>query len=192
MPGLLDKRTLFIGERIGLKSAGEVYDLIDPDTKHHLGCAREELCLGGILARWFLDRSFLTMKVVIEDSSGRMLLTLKSPPALWGRRFFLHDSSGNLVAIFRSRFHWRSCLIDVCSADNKPLGHLTGDFRATAFSFTGNDGRTIGEINHHAGGMLKDLFTSADNYQVRLLGDQEQAGLLFAAAIIVDLIFHED
>ena len=192
MSELGQKRKFLVCERIGLKNVGEVYDVVDPADKRILGCAREEISWGGVVARWFLDRSFLHMQVRIETADQQTIATIDSPPGLIGRRYFLRAPSGAVQAIFRSKIHCCSCEIEVVTEDLKPLGRLLGDFRATSFTFTSAEGRAIGEICRHAGGLLKEMFTSADTYHVRLLGDQEQAGLILAATVIVDLMYHED
>lgn len=192
MSELLTKSKVLIHEHLGLTSLTNVYDFFDPETKAGLGRAYEETCIGGMIARMFLDRAFLKVFVIIEDENGKELLHLESPPSFPCRDIFVKKPTGELIATFRKKFRFLGSFFGVVNPDGETAMEVSGDWRASEFRLQEPNGRVIGEITHRSSGIWQDMFTSADKYSVRLIGEQQNSTILLAAAIAVDLFFHED
>lgn len=194
---LLDRNQWFVRERAGLLKLSDTYDILDVESGEAVGLAQERP------ATW-------TKLLRLVGAKKRNLPTV----------VHLCEADGSTdVVVLRKRFSWLRTRVDVTLGDGQALGHLKtrlfawkagfdvfgngeapvarvqGDWKGWSFTIATSDGAQLGTITKQWAGLGKELFTSADNYVVSLagLGDAgvRTKALLLAAAIAVDVVFHE-
>jgi uncharacterized protein YxjI len=130
---------------------------------------------------------------VVDFSSGQPILELRRP-----FRFFLHrlevsTPMGEKVGAIQRRWSWLRRIYVIEDA----YGHVVADFfgpilRPWTFELRINE-QVCGMIQKRWSGLLKEMFTDADNFGVDLGGVSEPnlKALAFAATVLIDVVHFE-
>jgi uncharacterized protein YxjI len=108
----------------------------------------------------------------------------------------VYDSLGEKLGYFKSKLLSIGGGFWVYDKDDKPFAEVKGNWSGWEFSFVTPEGTELGQVTKKWGGLMKELFTSADNYVVSVsphLAEQPIAKmLLLAAALAIDIVYYED
>jgi uncharacterized protein YxjI len=190
MSELLKKRHFLIHEHVGAAALHESYDILDAQTRQKIGIAVEEAGLPTKLAKLFLDKNLLSCTVRVADEHGKTILQLKRARGVV-KPIRVFDGQEQLLAEFKPSLFSCCGTLAVSDAQGENIGSVRGDWRGKKYLFTDLSGQSIGEIIHQNSGATQEWLTTADNYSVKLFAGEEKMPLLLAAAITVDLAFHE-
>jgi len=147
--------------------------------------------MGTKIAKFFLDKALLPINVKIEDHTGTPLLHISRSGPCCFNSILAKGKDGNLVAAFKSTFFSLGGKLQISDMEGREIGTIEGDWSRKTYYFTDSQGKSQGEIEHRSGGMVRDFLTTADDYLVRLFGEQSLAPILLAGTIVVDLLYHE-
>ena len=191
MSELFEKRSYLIREHLGFGNLYEKYDILDPADKRLLGIAEEKASFGCKVAKFFLDKNLLPLKVDICEKEDTPAITLQRPGGGFQQTIEAKKSDGSVFAKFKPSCCSLIGKFKVTDANDQEIGTVSGDWKGNEYQFIDSRGQTIGRIERQKHHFAREFFTSADTYLVKLFADQEQAPLLLAASIAVDLAFHE-
>lgn len=191
MSGLFEKRVYCIHEAVGAAELRESYRLTDETGEVLLGEAEEQSCIGHSISKAFFDKSWLPVTVEVRDASGNRLLELNSAGWRPYAKITVRNASGTEIGILNEAGCSVSPKLDVTGPDGSPLGSVRGDLLGRTFSFNDASDAAVARIEHLWGGLSRELLTTADDYRIDITGDLEKAPLVLAAAIAIDLIWHE-
>jgi hypothetical protein len=72
---------------------------------------------------------------------------------------------------------------------------VKGNWKGWDFKMTDMEGKQLGQVNKQWAGAMKEIFTSADNYLIKLddsiSSNPGLAALLLAAGLAIDIVFKE-
>ncbi len=191
---MLDKRTYFVKEHVGLMKLHEAYDILDPETGELLAEAREEASPLRKLLKLFMDKKNLPFKVVLTDTEGKVLLTIKRGFTFFRSRVEVYDASDQLLGTFLQKVFSIRSRFKILDAQGMEVAELKGNLIGWDFTFTDLQGNELGRVTKKWAGIGKELFTTADNYVVSLAEDVDPVGtgpLLLAAALCIDMVLKE-
>ena len=138
---------------------------------------------------------FLTHRLALYDTEGTKLLQLVRPAKIFKSKVSVEDGSGNSIGSIVQRNVFGKIGFELLSSEGRELGRIQAEnWRAWDFAIVNNDGKEVGRIDKKFVGVLKAVFTPADNYIVdidpTLEGDLRL--LTIAAAIAVDTALKQD
>ena len=137
---------------------------------------------------------FLTHRLQVVDMSGAVQLTVTRPGKVFKSRFIVGDGTGreigqivqkNMIGKIRFGFEVGGSEIGSLSAEN---------WRAWDFGVSDASGTEIARIKKTWEGLAKTMFTTADNYVVRIHRPLEEPlrSLVVASALSVDTALKQD
>lgn len=195
---MLERKTYFIREHVGLLKLSDTYDILDPETKGQLGIAREKP--GGFVhvLRFLMNKQVLPTKVFVYEGAdpndeSKLLFSIRRGFTFLRSRVDICDKQGNVVGWFKSKLFSFGGAFRVFDAAGNEVALVKGDWKSWTFRFLDKSGNEMGAITRQWGGIGKELFTSADNYIINLREDPSpaKAVLLLAAGLAVDTIYKE-
>jgi uncharacterized protein YxjI len=137
---------------------------------------------------------FLTHKLQVVDTTGRVLLALTRPAKLVKSKVLVQDGQGNDLgaivqqnAIGKIRFN--------LEAGGQVLGSINAEnWRAWNFNIADAQGDEVARITKTFEGLAKTMFTTADNFVVQIHKPLEDPlrSLVVAAALAVDTALKQD
>lgn len=150
---------------------------------------------GSVLKRMFLQylRPFTSH---VEDlRGGRHLLTLRRPFRFFFHRLEVHDSKGDLLGAIQRQWTWFRRKYTIEGPDGQEVATLFGPFfRPWTFKILlpGHE-HEVGLVQKKWSGLLKEMFTEADNFWVTLeqVQDPQLRALLFASTVLIDIVHFE-
>ncbi len=193
---MLELQRFLIKEQVAFLRAAGGFDIYDPETKEHVGLAREFAGPAVRIFRWFLRKSWLPWRLeVLESEDESLLCTIRRPIAFGRHAFYVYDADEYLVGSFIGKmFSWGPGFW-VYDRDGEPFAEVKGDLPGWNFAFVSEDGDELGRVTKKWAGLGRELFTSADSYLVSVndeLSDQPLAKmLLLCAALAIDVVYRE-
>jgi uncharacterized protein YxjI len=195
---MLNKKSYFIREHVGLMKLSDTYDILDPETQEQIGIAKEKPGALIHVLRFLVNKKTLPTKVFVyeganHEDESKLLFSIQRGISFIRSRVNILDSRGTVVGWLRSKALSFGGAFYVFDAANNEIAFVKGDWKGWNFRFLDKSENEIGTITKKWAGIGKELFTSADNYIVVLNHEPEpvKAILLLAAGLAVDIIYKE-
>ncbi|MEA2461342.1 MAG: hypothetical protein QOH90_1519 [Actinomycetota bacterium] len=138
---------------------------------------------------------FLTHHLAVTDMQGNRIIELTRPSKVFKSRLEVRDGTGRAVGEIVQKNVFGKIRFDLVAADDSSLGQIRAEnWRAWNFAIVDTSEREIGRITKKFVGVLKGVFTTADNYIVdispEVTGDLRL--MVLAAAAGVDTALKQD
>jgi uncharacterized protein YxjI len=137
---------------------------------------------------------FLTHHLQIVDSAGVVQLTVTRPGKLFKSRFLVGDGAGNEIGQIVQKNVWGKIRFGF-EVGGHEVGSLNAEnWRAWDFNIQDPSGTEVARIKKTWEGLAKTMFTTADNYVVRIHRPLEEPlrSLVVASALSVDTALKQD
>jgi uncharacterized protein YxjI len=192
---LFDQSVLVVNQKAKVIEITTEYAIFDQDGTQ-IGSVRQ---IGQSKARKVLRAltsvdQFLTTKLEIVDSDGSVVLQLTRPAKLFKSKVIVADGSGreigsivqeNMIGKIHFSLQARGQTIGSINAEN---------WRAWDFNIQDGGGREVARVKKKWEGIVKNVFTTADNYVVNIPSplDEPLRSLVVAAALSIDTALKQD
>ena len=148
----------------------------------------------GGLARYLLKRR-RPLDIHVIDPDQNTVLSANRKFYLMFSHLNVNDASGNHVGTLNRKFGIVKRRFTLTDARDQLIGEIRGSaFRQYTFSIHDSRGEEIGLITKQWSGIMRELFTDADTFQVQfseLSMSPESRLLVLASAFAIDLDFFE-
>ncbi len=193
---LLSRSTYLIKERVAFMKLTDRYDIFDPETGTQLGFAQEKIGTFSKLLRLLVNKQMLPTTVVIQESEdAEPVVTIHRGMTLLRAKVSVFDEHDKEVGFFRSKLFSLGGGFTVHEPGGTQIADVKGNWKGWDFKMTDMQGKQLGVVNKQWGGALKEMFTSADNYLIKLdesiSSNPGLAALLLAAGLAIDIVFKE-
>ena len=195
MHTLLTRNTFLVKEHVGLFKASNNFDIFDPETGLQiLHCREPALGVFTKLLRFTDYKRYTPFHVVISDSSGQMVVSVRRGISLWRSRVEVLDETGQVIGFFQQHLLSIGGKFEVLDATGHSLCWLKGSWTSWNFRFE-QDGQELAQVTKKWAGLGKELFTSADNYMLVINPivptDAPVRKLILAAVMCIDMVLKE-
>lgn len=191
MKNIAYRKKYLVKEDVGATRLHESYLIIDPEDNSTLAEVVEEATTGQKIAKMFLDKAFLPVKLNMRSADDDLLLEITSPASFLRSVFTVRNSDGKILCVLKQKFSLIKPEIVVEDGNGQRLGKIEGGWKFRRFSFVDNNGNLLAKIKHQFAGIAKELFTTADDYEVIINSDASMSLITLAAAICIDFVYHE-
>jgi uncharacterized protein YxjI len=196
---MLDRKTFFVRERVGIVKLSDNYDILDPESRSQLGVAKEKPGPLIHILRLFINKRLLPTQVFVyqgaspEDES-RELFSLRRGINPLLPKVDICDSRGKPVGFLKGKLFSIGGGFNVFDAAGTRYAEVKGNWKGWSFQMLDLSGNELGTVTKKWGGLGKELFTSADNYMIALHAepDPSKAVLLLAAGLAIDTLYKEN
>ena len=195
---MLNRKTFFIREHVGLIKLSNTYDILDPEVEGLLGIAQERP--GGFVhvLRLLVSKQHLPTKVFVYEGNdpkdeSRLVFSIQRGFTLFRSKVRICDAQGNVIGGLKSKLFSLGGAFQVFDSAGQQIAMVKGDWKGWNFRLLDNSENEIGTITKKWAGLGKELFTSADNYVIALTQEPKpsEAILLLAAGLAVDTVYKE-
>lgn len=195
---MLNRQQYLVREKVGLLKLSDGYDILDPDSKTKIGEAREEISRWVKYLRPLIGKNIMPTQIAVyaeaEPAEQQQLFSMRRGSFMFFRaKVEIRDAQGQSLGWLKSKFGFFRNVFQVCSADGQEIAAVKGDWSGWNLRFLSGD-TELGIITKKWTGLGRELFTSADNYLIRINGapDPSINLLLLAAGLAVDTVLHEN
>jgi uncharacterized protein YxjI len=195
-PALFEARTLMVSQKAKLIELTNEYDVTDPSTGALLARVVEVGQSGLKKAVRFLGNydQFFTHRLEVRDPSGAVLMQMTRPAKVFKSRMQIAQSDGTPIGeivqdnVFgKKRFGF--------SVGGQIIGGIRAEnWRSWDFAIEDGNGAEVGRINKKWAGIGRELFTTADHYQVLIHQELPYPLrlMVIASAVTVDTALKQD
>ncbi|HVV36009.1 MAG TPA: phospholipid scramblase-related protein [Acidimicrobiales bacterium] len=193
--GLFDSTTLVVNQKAKLIELTNEYAICD-ENGNRIGTVRQ---VGQGKGRKLLRAltnvdQFLSIKLEIADGDGNVVLRLERGAKLLKSKIAVTDGKGNAIGNINQenvigKIHFS------LEAGGRTVGSINAEnWRAWNFNIQDDSGREVARVTKKWAGVLKEAFTTADNYFVEIPAPLEEPlrSLVLAAALCVDTALKQD
>lgn len=194
MNKVLSRNVFFIKEHLGIFKAANNFDVFDPETNEMiLTCREEKLGFFTKMLRFSEYKRMTPFHLEIKDKNGDLVLSIKQGVSLFLSKVQVFNEKDELIGWFKQKISIGG-KFEVLDKDENPLCLLKGDWTSWSFTFSKKD-VVLANVNKEWAGFSKEMFTSADNYMLRINekvpADNPIRLLIMAAAFCIDLVLKE-
>ena len=195
MHPLLQRNLFFVKEHVGMFKAANNYDILDPETQETILHCREDNL--GFLTKLFRFTDYKTMtpfEVTIKTPEGEPVVSVQRGISIFLSKVDVFDGNGGRVGGFKQKLFSIGGKFDVLDNQDRPLCQLQGKWTSWNFRFMVGD-MELASVSKEWAGLGKELFTSADNYMLRINDSVEPDNpvrlLILGAVICIDMVLKE-
>jgi uncharacterized protein YxjI len=184
-PLLLQGNTFVVKEQGKMFSSEKTYDILDGETGELLGSVRlKSVGLFGLLLG--KDRGPATMEVRSKDNE---LVFAVRRRGLIFKKIEAVDAGGQVLGLYKAKFLSLSGGYHVYDHKGKHYAEIRGKGNYRILTPSGVE---MGEVSRKWGGFMRELFSSAGTYGVRVgeeYGDDTAKMLILGAALAINALF---
>ncbi len=187
-----------VKERIAFLKLTDTYDIFDPADGSQIAIAKEKS--SGVMKylRLVLNKGLLPSKVFVYEgddfnNESKLQFSIQRGFSFLRSRVNVCDASGNILGYMISKIFTLGGAFTVFDNNDKQVAYVKGDWKGWNFEMTDSSGNTLGKITKKWTGLGQELFTSADNYIIKVFDNTKKghAILLLAAGLAVDTVYKE-
>lgn len=193
--GIFDQSVLVVNQKAKIIEIVNEYAIFDADGTQ-IGAVRQ---VGQGKARKVLRAltsvdQFLTTKLEVVDTNDAVVLQLTRPAKVFKSKVIVSDGSGKEIGTIVQQNMVGKIKFSL-EAGDRTLGSINAEnWRAWDFNIQDAQGREVARIKKKWEGIVKNVFTTADNYVVNIPKplDEPLRSLVVAAALSVDTALKQD
>ncbi len=175
--------------------ARNTYVVYDDDGNPVFNVEEQGSGVRSLLKRMFLSALRPFTSHVEDLTTGKHLLTLERPFRFYFHRLEVRDEGQRPVGAIQRRWTWIRRKYTVEDANGQEIATLFGPvLRPWTFKVQlAGSGAEVGLIQKKWSGLMKEMFTEADNFWVSYddVPDPAMRALLFAATVLIDIVHFE-
>ena len=196
MSELLSRDTLVISQKAKLIELTNEYKILDEEGTQ-IGTIREEGQSKARKALRLLTKvdQFLTHRLSVYDAAGGKVVELARPAKIMKSTVTISDGADRQVGRIVQQNVFGKKRFALETPEGEPLGSINAEnWRAWDFAIQDAAGDEVGRITKKWAGLLREGFTTADNYILNISGEvsPDLRLVMLASAAGVDTALKQD
>jgi uncharacterized protein YxjI len=192
---ILDQSVLVVNQKAKIIEITNEYAVFDQDG-NQIGAVRQvgQNALRKVLRALTSLDQFLTHRLEVADANGTVLLQLTRPAKIVKSRVIVADGAGKEIGTIVQQNVIGKINFSLV-ARGQTVGSINAEnWRAWDFSIKDHAGREVARVQKKWEGIVKNVFTTADNYIVNIPSPLEDPlrSLVVAAALSIDTALKQD
>ncbi len=193
---ILNRNEFFVKEHVGLFKAANEYDILDPETgKIIMQCREPNLGWITKIARFTDYKRMTPFDVVITDSLDKPIIKVQRGISLFLSNVSVLDENDKRIGGFKQKLFSIGGAFTVINERDEPVCTLKGKWTGWDFKFLAPDNTELAHVTKEWAGLGKELFTSADNYVLKISDavpkDAPLRQLILGAVMCIDMVLKE-
>jgi hypothetical protein len=196
MPLFLNSSKYILNESAGFGRAGNAYDLfaIIDGKQEKTGTVIEHI--PGFfkkIMKFTPLKTLLAFDIKFYDVEQNLTLRLHRRFTFFLSNIYIYNEKDEKIGTFKQVPRLIIAKFNILNSEKKVIAILKGDWRDWKFKIYRPDKTIVSFVNKKWAGLRKELFTTADKYQIdfRESINNEEKILTIASAVIIDMVLKE-
>lgn len=193
MTKFFETNSYFIDEKVNFFKFENAYRIYD-DNAREIGSVRQKLTAGQKMLRLLLNKAMLPFLLEIKDADEQLQASVSRGWTFFMSKIVIKDKDGRHMGRIQQKFKFFKPTFKIFDANEHQIAEITGDWKAWNFVIKDASGNQIGAINKKWAGAVKELFTSADKYNVSIepgYANEDNKITILSGAITIDMVLKE-
>jgi len=183
----------FIDEKVNFLKFENEYKIFN-EHGTQIGSVLQKLTGGEKLRRVFLSKAMQPFRLDIVNANGETEASVKRGWTFFMSKVQILNPAGNPIALIQQKFTLLKSRFILTTMENRTIGEIRGDWKGWNFVITDSEGKEIGKITKKWAGAAREIFTTADKYNVSIdptYANEGSKKALLACAITIDMVLKE-
>ena len=183
----------FIDEKVNLFKFENTYKVYN-DKGEDVGTINQKLTTGQKILRLFLKKPMLPFLLEIRNSQDQLEASITRGWTFLLSKIEIKDGNGEVIGIIKQKFKLFKPTFKIYDQADELIAEISGDWKAWNFTIFDALNNQIGSISKKWAGAIKEIFTSADKYNVHIdtiYANQKNKIAILASAITIDMVLKE-
>lgn len=188
-----ESNTYFIDEKVNFFKFENCYQIYN-DKGENIGAIKQKLNIGQKLLSLLISKTMLPFLLEIRDSNDNLEVTISRGWTFILSKITIKNAQGEAIGYIKQKFKLFSPTFNIFNTSEELIAEISGDWKAWNFTINDAANNQIGSISKKWAGAMKELFTTADKYNVQI--EENYASLenkiaILAGAITIDMVLKE-
>jgi uncharacterized protein YxjI len=188
-----DTNSYFIDEKVNFFKMENSYQVFN-DKAENIGSVKQKLSMGQKILRMIVNKAMLPFLLEIKNSNDELEASITRGWTFFMSKMSILDPQGNVVGSIHQKFKLFKPTFKIYNNSGTQIAEISGDWKAWNFVIKDASEAQIGTISKKWAGAMKELFTSADKYNVTIdpgYSNKENKIAILSSAICIDMILKE-
>lgn len=184
----------FIDEKVNFLKFANEYKVYNQEGVQ-IGLIKQKLSTGDKFLRLLINKAMMPFELEILDVDHQLQATISRGWTFLMSKIMVKDANGAEIGLIKQKFKFFKPTFHI----NNPLtgtniAQITGDWKAWNFLIKNENGEDMGKIDKKWAGAMKEIFTTADKYNVSInpnYAENNNKVVIVAAAITIDMVLKE-
>jgi uncharacterized protein YxjI len=192
-PKFFETNEYFIDQKVNYFKFEVEYKVFDQEGTQ-IGFIRQRISTGHKLLRLFLGKAMMPFLLEILDMEGNVLAVIKRGWTFFMSEIAVLDGHHQTLGFIKQKWAFFKPTFHIMDATRNKIAEIKGDWKAWNFAITGADGSPIGSVSKKWAGAMKEIFTTADKYNVSIKEEYKENTdkiVVVSTAITIDMVLKE-
>lgn len=184
----------FIDEKVNFLKFTNEYKVYN-ETGIQIGTINQRMSAGHKFLTLLINKAMMPFKLEITDVEGKLQATISRGWTFWMSKIMVTDPNGVEIGLIKQKFKFfKPTFIISEPTSGSEIAQITGDWKAWNFDIKNPAGQDMGKISKKWAGAMKEIFTSADKYNVSIdpnYAENNNKVAIVATAITIDMVLKE-
>lgn len=184
----------FIDEKVNFLKFTNEYKVYN-ELGAQIGIIKQRMTGWHKVLTLLINKAMLPFKLEITDVNDQLQATISRGWTFWMSKITVTDPDGNAIGLIKQKFKFfKPTFIINDPASGEQIAQITGDWKAWNFTIKNPVGEDMGKISKKWAGAMKEIFTSADKYNVSIdpnYAENNKKVAIIATAITIDMVLKE-
>jgi len=184
----------FIDEKVNFLKFTNEYKVYN-ETGVQIGTINQRMSAGHKFLTLLINKAMMPFKLEITDVEGKLQATISRGWTFWMSKIMVTDPNGVEIGLIKQKFKFfKPTFIISEPTSGSEIAQITGDWKAWNFDIKNPAGQDMGKISKKWAGAMKEIFTSADKYNVSIdpnYAENNNKVAIVATAITIDMVLKE-
>jgi uncharacterized protein YxjI len=183
----------FIDEKVNFFKFENCYQVYN-DKGEKVGSVNQKLTFWQKALRLLLNKAMLPFTLEIRNLNDEIEATISRGWSFILSKIKITDAAGNPIGRIEQKFKLFKPSFKIYNTQEQLIAHIAGDWKSWNFTISGEAGNQIGTITKKWAGAMKEVFTSADKYNVNIdshYANKQNKMVILCGAITIDMVLKE-
>ncbi len=184
----------FIDEKVNLFKFTNEYKVYN-ELGVQIGIIKQRMSGWHKVLTLLINKKMMPFQLEITDVNDQLQATISRGWTFWMSKITVTDANGVVVGLINQKFKFFKPEFLISDASGVNIAKITGDWKAWNFSIVNPTGAEMGKISKKWAGAMKEIFTTADKYNVSIdpsYAESNNKVAIVATAITIDMVLKEN
>jgi uncharacterized protein YxjI len=188
-----ESNTYIIDEKVNFFKFENCYQIYN-DKGESIGAIKQKLSAGQKILRLLIKKAMLPFLLEIKNSDDNLEASISRGWTFFLSKITIKNAQGEIIGTIKQKFKLFTPTFKIFNSSEVLIAEISGDWKAWNFKIIDNASNQIGTISKKWAGAMKEIFTSADKYNVNIednYSNMENKIAILTGAITIDMVLKE-
>lgn len=192
-PSFFECNEYFIDQKVNFFKFEAEYKVYN-ESGTQIGSIRQRISNGHKALRLLINKAMMPFLLEIVDLEGNVIAIVKRGWTFFMSEIVVLNENHEVYGYIKQKWKFFKATFHIMDAQKEVIAQISGDWKAWNFEITGPNGSKIGSVNKKWAGAMKEVFTSADKYNVSIKEEYKEnidKIIIVSTAITIDMVLKE-